>query len=224
MQLRWKRDGGLAGGTDDAVTTHHFVYAPGGTPSDTWASAQFEAVEAALATLWGVLDFAYSNVSGPKQARWYKFGPAIVPPQAPVRILDLTLSGTSAGTTLQMPPQVALSVTEKTTDPKSWGRFYLPAFIQPIGTQYGRLDASNQGAIADAVDAFYEACIAASVFPVVYSSAKPERQTAGGSTLPARGARALPVKQIQIDDVFDVIRSRRWSDPLLRIQRDVAGA
>jgi hypothetical protein len=32
------------------------------------------------------------------------------------------------------------------------------------------------------------------------------------------------VKQIQVDDLFDVIRSRRWQTPLLRVQRDIAGA
>jgi hypothetical protein len=32
------------------------------------------------------------------------------------------------------------------------------------------------------------------------------------------------VTSIQVDDIFDVIRSRRWKTPLLKTQRDVAGA
>jgi hypothetical protein len=119
---------------------------------------------------------------------------------------------------------VALSVTEKTSDPKSWGRFYLPAMASSAENANGRVDATLQGAVADGVDAFYEACIAASVHPVVYSTAKPARETAGGSELPARGARALPVKEIQVDDLWDVIRSRRYNEPLLRLQRAIAGA
>jgi hypothetical protein len=88
----------------------------------------------------------------------------------------------------------------------------------------GRLDTTTAGTFADATDTMYEAFIAASCPAVVYSSAKPSRSTAAGGTLAATTARALGVLQIQIDDVFDVMRSRRWNEPLLRTQRDVAGS
>lgn len=224
LQVRWLRNSGAAAGTDDAVTTHHFLYAPGGTPSATWASAQFEAVEAAFATFWGTIDDYYKAGHGPHQHRWYKAGPGIVPPQAPVRVAEPDLVGTGGSGLDQQAPQVAVSVTEKTTDPKSWGRFYLPAMASSAENANGRVDTALCTALADGVDAFYEACIAADVFPVVYSSAKAERETAGGTTLPARAARALPVKSIQVDDLWDVIRSRRYNEPLLRVQRDIAGA
>jgi hypothetical protein len=224
MQVRWLRNSGAAAGTDDAVTTHHFLYAPGGTPSAEWTATQFEAVEAAFATFFGTFDDYYGTNEGPKQIRWYKAGPEIVPPQVPVRIVDLTPRGVGSASADNLPPQCAISVTEKTTDPKSWGRFYLPAMLATVPNDSGRIDALPQGFIADGADAFYEACVTAGTIPVVYSTAKPSRSTAGGGTLPARDARALPVKQIQVDDVFDVIRSRRWNEPLLRLQRDIAGA
>jgi hypothetical protein len=214
----------MAGGTDDAVTTHHFIYAPAGTPSSTWATAQFEAVETAMAAFWTTVKAFYTAATVYKQVRWYKVGPAIVPPQLPVRIIDPNVAGSGAVGGDQFPPQVAISITEKTADPRAWGRFYLPAVADGSADLYGRLGGGLQLAIADAADVLYEACVSASCFPVVYSSAKPSRPTASGGTLAATEARALPVHQIQVDDLFDVIRTRRWNAPLLRLQRDIAGS
>jgi hypothetical protein len=221
-QIRWGRDGGMAGGTDDAVTTHDFVKLAGGTPTADWQAADFQAVEAAFLTFWQAINGEYTALQSYKQVRWYKLGPQIVPPQAPVRIIDPASPGDLAGSTGQQPPQVAISITEKTSDPKAWGRFYLPAGRDVLSTQYGRIGATYHTTLADAADAMYQAFLAASVPAVVYSTAKPERETAGGGTLPAKVARALTVDQIQVDDLFDVIRSRRWNQPLLRIQRDIS--
>ncbi|HVJ22527.1 MAG TPA: hypothetical protein VM756_01175, partial [Burkholderiales bacterium] len=56
---------------------------------------------------------------------------------------------------------------------------------------------------------------------VVYSPAKPERPKKPSGTLPATVARALTVDTIQVDDIPDVIRSRRFNKTLLRVQRGV---
>jgi hypothetical protein len=76
---------------------------------------------------------------------------------------------------------------------------------------------------------FHGACVAASMHPVVYSAAKPVRQTAAekrtGATpgsLPAVPARALAITNYQVDDVPDVIRTRRWNEPLIRDQNPVS--
>jgi hypothetical protein len=58
---------------------------------------------------------------------------------------------------------------------------------------------------------FYNACRTASLIPVVFSIQKPERDKAGGGTLPAVGAVAYEVVSLQMDDLFDVIRSRRYA-------------
>jgi hypothetical protein len=221
-QIRYKRASGEAVPADPAVTTHHFVKLSGGTPSDTWDAADFIAAEAAISTFWNAIKANFDEGTILSQIRWYRVGPAIEFSGAPVRIVDPEIAGTSAAATI-MPPQVAMTVTEKTTDPKSWGRFYLPAPGASSATPTtGRLAVTS--ALADAADAMYEAFITANVPAVVYSTAKPARETASGTELPAVGARALPVKQIQVDDLFDVIRSRRWQTPLLRVQRDIAGA
>ncbi len=223
-QVRWGRASGAAAGTDDAVTTHHFLRVIAGQPSDTWTAADFQAVEGRLLTLANVLNDYWTPSFSYKQVRWYKAGPAIVPPQAPVRIIDPALAGTAVVGGDMSPPQVAVSVTEKTPDPKSWGRFYLPAMIPGIANTYGRIDAGFQGALADACDAMYEGFVTDGTPAVVYSAAKPARPTAGGGSLAAVPARALPVRQVQVDDLFDVIRSRRYNEPLLRLQRDIAGS
>jgi hypothetical protein len=223
-QVRWGRYSSAAAGTDDAVTTHHFIKLSGGAPTDAWVAADFIAAEARLTTFWEVIDDYYDATTTLKQIRWYKAGPSIAPPQSPVRIVDPNNPGQTAGLD-QLPPQVAMSVTEKTSDLKSWGRFYLPApSTGTLAQNKGRMGGTFQAVLADAADAMYEGFITDGTPAVVYSAAKAARTTAGGTTLPAISARALGVLQIQVDDLFDVIRSRRWNEPLLRLQRDVAGA
>jgi hypothetical protein len=206
------------------VTTHHFAKVAAGDIVDEWDAADFIAAEARLTTFWEAIDGNYTNEIVFKQIRWYRAGPDDVPPQAPVRIVDPNLAGVDA-TNQIMPPQVAVSVTEKTTDPRAWGRFYLPPPSElAFDTNTGRIATGTLTTLADAADAMYEGLVTDGVPAVVYSSAKPIRETKAGTELPATVARALTVTQIQIDDVADVIRSRRWNEPLLRVQRDIAGA
>jgi hypothetical protein len=221
LQVRWGRSAGGSIPDDDLVTTHHFAKVSGGSVVDTWLEADFTGVESAFTAFWTAIKPKYLANVTLKQYRWYKAGPQDVPPQAPVRILDVNAAGTKASGA-QLPYQVSVSVTERTTDPKSWGRFYLPApeANDAIGPQ-GRLGSIFHSLIADSADAMYEAWLSAGTPGVVYSTAKPERETAGGSTLPAKAARALSVDTVQVDDIFDVIRSRRLSNPLLRLQRAV---
>lgn len=224
LQVRWGRNSFAAAGTDDAVTTHHFVKLTAGAPAANWVEADFVAAEQTFSDFWSSLITYFAPQIVLKQFRWYKAGPSIGPPNPPVRIVDKNVAGTSAS--YGMPPQVALSVTEKTSSPKNWGRFYLPP--PSIGsTNIGaasRIGSALQTALADAADVMYEDFIVDGHPAVVYSSAKPARPISGGGTLPAISARALGVLQIQVDDLYDVIRSRRWDAPALRLQRDIAGA
>jgi hypothetical protein len=52
--------------------------------------------------------------------------------------------------------------------------------------------------------------------PVVFCIQKPSRPTAGGGTLPVQAAVAYEVLSLQMDDLADVIRSRRWDTPTIR--------
>jgi hypothetical protein len=223
-QVRWGRSGGAAGGTDDAVTTHHFIKIAGGAPSGTWVEADFTGLESALAGFWSSIKDAFTPNTIYKQVRWYRVVPGTTSNGAPVRVIDPNVPGTAPNTQIPFPPQVAVSVTERTSDVKSWGRFYLPNPGHGNTTAFARIHPAFQDQIANAADTLYEAAITNGTPTVVFSAAKPARPSAGGGTLPATSARALGVLKIQVDDLYDVIRSRRWNEPLLRVQREVAGA
>jgi hypothetical protein len=216
----------LVGGAvvDDArINTYDFLKLVGGSPSDSWVAADFTAVESAFGQCWSTIKPYYNANLRHAQYRWYKSGPGIAPPQEPVRVVDVAVVGSSVSTA-QLPPQCALACTELTSSRKAWGRVYWPAMAHAVvgGTPptdgTGRYKSEVLTAFANSLDTYYEACRAAGAFPVVYSPAKPSRPSAGG-TLAATGARALTIDTIQVDDVPDVIRSRRHKATTLKVQR-----
>ena len=116
----------------------------------------------------------------------------------PVKIAAINRPGTN--TSGAMPPQVACSVTFKTAHRLRWGRFYLP---HPARNTVGDKGALN----ADVADAFLQ----------------------GAHALTGRGGSGCCLtvfshkywnhedpETIQIDDVLDVVRRRRYSRPTAR--------
>jgi hypothetical protein len=213
--------------TDDVrQCSIHLAKLSGGLPTADWLQADFDTCVAAVGTWWGGLASNWSAAVKLDRIKFYKAGPAIVPPQPPVYELDQDVVGT--GGTFAMPPQVAISVTEKAGTKPHWGRFYLPAPEVDNGTAYGRITTTLLTQIADRTDTMYSALRSASLPPVVYRAPLPARFTRAaeraGATepdLPAREASAWTVDQIQVDDVWDVVRRRRWKYPTLRVQRDI---
>ena len=212
----------VAYGTEDVrVNTHHFLKLASGSPVDTWVAADFVTLEDAYDTFWAAMKDTLPPAYVLSTLKWYRAGPADVPPQEPVRSVDRSVAGTSIYASV--PPQCCASVTEKTSAGNAWGRFFFPA-PGANGAHYtgtGRLVTAYQTQLANAVDAWYEAALAANLVPVVYSAAKPVRPKASGGTLAATVARALTIDQLQVDDVPDVIRSRRHGSPALKLQRAV---
>lgn len=208
LQLVW--DFGYAGspGEDVRVCTFHFLKLVAGSPNATWTEPNFTAIEDAIDTWWLTLKGNYTSAITLTEGRWYKAGPAIVPPQEPVRVVDFNSAGTlSGGAYVQLPPQVAISVTEKTSARRQWGRFYLPAPVHSVLTAAsGRIATAILTSIADLTEELYTAANVANTPVVVYS---PTNST------------ALTVDQIQVDDIPDVIRSRRFDQPLLKVQRAI---
>jgi hypothetical protein len=182
-----------------------------------------------MSAFWTAVQDRYRPTTILDQYRWYAVGPEIeealgAPGRTgpPRRIVDVEIAGTHSTSGVgSLPPQVAVSVTEQTSDPQAWGRFYMPAPAAEWVTTYGRVHSTFHTALANAADTLYEACVTAGAIPVVYSSAKPERETKAGTTLPPKDARALTVDQLQVDDLYDVIRSRRWDAPTLKLQRAI---
>jgi hypothetical protein len=200
---------------DVRVCTFHHVKTSGGSPVDTWDSTDFENARDNYLAWWAEVKKAYLPDTKLESIKFYREGPGIEPPQPPVYSHEPTpIAGTSGSSTM-FPPQVAISVTEKTSIRKAWGRFYLPAPAASIAATAGTIQLHNADGLipndacaffADASDALYEACLTDNIPIVVY------RKAAGT---------ALTVDNLQVDNLFDVIRSRRYDKPTLRVQRAV---
>ena len=113
----------------------------------------------------------------------------------PVKIAAINRPGTN--TSGAQPPQVAISVTFKTAHRLRWGRFYVPHPASNTKSDKGSLNA-------DVADALLQ----------------------GAHELTSRSGNGLCLtvfshkywnhedpEQIQIDDIFDVVRRRRYSRP-----------
>lgn len=189
------------GSVEDVATTHmDFLNLTGGEPDDTWVDADFLALEAAMSTWWGQIRGGTHTSCKLSEYRWYRIGPAVVPPNPPVRIAagPLTLGVDSSA----LPPQVAMTVTFRPPVRRQWGRIYLPS---PGGSKVdgttGRILNAWITTVANATDALHGTAAAADFIPVVYSKAR---------------GKAFGIEQIQVDDLFDVVRRRRWDRPLIR--------
>ncbi len=229
LQVSFTQDSGTVGGDDVRVITFHLLKLASGSPVATWDAANFTAARDRLLAFWAARNDYYTAKTVLVKTAFYRAGPGIVPPQPPANSADHSLPGDGLATVEQMPPQVALSVTEKAGAQKNWGRFYLPAMAAANANPFGRPDTNLLTDMADALETMYEGWTADGTPAVVYLEALPERsptaadprhQTKG--TFPARGASATTVSDLQIDDVFDVIRSRRYDRPTLRVQRALA--
>jgi hypothetical protein len=211
---------------DDDICTFHFVNLTGGTPDATCVDADYAQVEGAFDTAWTTIKTLYRAETKLAQYVWRADGPAFKPFGASLsptlRATARSVAGTeaSAGGS-PLPPQCAISVTE-VTDAKftahgvgvpgdapgtgrtqvrnRWGRFFLPA-PSTIMLNDGRLQSGQIGSIATAVQVFYNACVSAGNIPVMYS--------------PTTG-NAWSVTALHIDDIIDVVRSRRYVTPLTR--------
>jgi len=220
VHLIWSQVDYTVASDDSRIATFHLAKIAGGSVSADWVAADFTLLQNKFVDFWQAIMDRYHSGTVLDRLKVYKDGPAIVPPQVPVYDADLNIAGISGSSPL--PPQCAVSVTEIAGSKRNWGRFYLPAPHASASNLWGRLSGGDQTDFADATDVLYEALKAGALHPVVYRPALPERQKKNLATLPARAASAMDVEQIQVDDIFDVIRSRRWKTPKLRTQRAIA--
>jgi hypothetical protein len=227
VQLEFTVTGPAVVDEDVRVVTFHHVKLTGGVPSSDWLAADFNALVTAYQDWWQLLKVWYSSGLIYDAIKIYKAGPNIVPPQPPVFSYDtVALPGT--GGPNSHPPQVALSVTERAGQKKNWGRFYLPSPATASSTSIssstaaGRPSTQFMTLVADATDALYETCLGVNLPHVVYRPLLEEgRPHEGNTVLPERPANAQTVDTLQVDDVYDVMRSRRWENPTLRLQRGI---
>jgi hypothetical protein len=188
---------------DAMVTTLDLSNITGGGLDSTWTSADYTTCDGILTTLvnaWGGLcdDHVHS-----REIRYYKrlFNPysnpkPFAPSGPPEHVLPLVVNGTQPQA---MPHQVAFTHTEKTTFPKHWGRSYWPAFAAGSIVAGGLVSNTVVDSWCTAVHTAYAALGAAEFFPTV-----PTTQV---DHVPMR--MLLGVTSVQVDNVADVIRSRR---------------
>jgi hypothetical protein len=225
LQLSFSRTSTDPLGDDVAVCTFHLAKLASGAVTDSWLAADFASVASAVDAFWASMKVWYPTNVTLKSIKMYKAGPSVAPPQTPVYSADRAVTGTSGAAML--PPQVAITVTEVAGSKPYWGRFYMPAWGygsfsgQVTLTASGRPHTTAITALADAADTMYESLQTASLPVVVYRQSLPVRTRKDGVELAARSASAWTVDTLQVDDVYDVMRSRRWDRPTLRLQRTV---
>jgi hypothetical protein len=222
--VSWSRTPAVGVVQDKDQCTFHFLNLTGGNPDDTWTDTDFTIVESAFDALWTTLKVKYTNEITLNEYAWRKDGPAFRPfgteLSPTVRIVSRNVAGTS-GSQVTLPPQCAVTVTEVTASDyivsgvgvpghapgtgrtqrrNRWGRFYLPAMDVSM-TLSGRLKSAEATSVSNTVKTFYNACTAAQIVPVMYS--------------PTTG-NAWSIDSIHVDDILDVVRSRRFITPITR--------
>jgi hypothetical protein len=224
LEAHWSRTPTAGVVQDDDICTFHFLNLTAGAPDATWIDADYAQVESAFDAFWTAIAGNYMPETKLTQFVWRADGPSFKPFGAS---LSPTLRATarnapgSASASTPLPPQCAASVTEL-TDAKftaygvgvpgdapgtgrtqirnRWGRFYLPAPIAQALND-GRLATGTCTQISNAVRTFYNACVAAGNIPVMYS--------------PTTG-HAWSITAVHVDDIVDVVRSRRYVTPITR--------
>jgi hypothetical protein len=232
LTVTWSRTPPTGGPQDPDQCTYHFLNLTGGSPDASWTDTDYGQVEAAFDTFWDTIRTHYHAQTKLAEYAWRADGPAFRPHgeelSPTLRLTTRAVAGSGASV-IVLPPQCALSVTEVTDSTFTvsgvgvpgnvpgtgrtqlrhrWGRFYLPGTGLPDCVD-GRWSATWTGIVADAVQAMYNECVSHDIVPVMYSP------TTGNS---------WSIDEIHVDDIVDVIRSRRYDNPLTRQPRLIDAA
>lgn len=221
LTASWTRAIGYAPPQDAAQCTFHFINITSGVPDASWTTGDYTTVENAFDTFWTACKPYYYTDTSLTELKWRADGPAFRPfgstLSPTLRVVTRSAPGTA--TAASLPPQVALTVTEVTAAKYTaedvegvgdqlrnrWGRFYLPPVISSQ-VSAGRPGGTMLDAIVTACQSFYNTCKAADLIPVMYSP------TTGSS---------WSVDELHMDDIFDVVRSRRFRTPISRHARTI---
>ena len=184
---------------DVDVLTIHFRQATGiGLDATIRAN-----VQTAFGTFWSSYKTRVHDFVALTEYRWYdqRVHPTLSPL---IQSTAVTPVPGTASASQALPPQIATSVTLMNDVRRRWGRFYLP-FTNPSDlTALGRMDTSDVDAICDLALTFLQAADSAGAVPVVWSP----RGGVGPPTFAAGDL--LDVTKVRVDDILDVVRSRRW--------------
>lgn len=218
LEVRYKNTAVGATSADDAFTTFDISNITAGAWDSSWTTADFTAAEGKFDTFFGALIPYCPSYFTVAEYRWYtrKFTPLptspIVPPNRdkpfedsgpPVRITSKAIIGTSSPNTL---PQMAATITERTPWPGHWGRNYFPVSAGSVLGTTGRIASTVITTMLNAADTLHSTLATAGfqiVIPVTQFNKQPHRCV-------------LQTSQLEMDDIADIIRRRRWRNPLIR--------
>lgn len=229
LTVSWSRTPTSGVVQDPDMCTFHFLNLTADVPDDTWTTGDYTTVETAFDNFWSAVRVRWSPEVKLSEYSWRADGPAFSPHgggfSPTLRLTPKSVAG-SASTGDILPPQCAMTVTEVTSAhytaygvgvPGSvpgtgrtqvrnrWGRFYLPTLMNSEIAD-GRFTTAACAAVANAVQTMYNACVAADLIPVMYS--------------PTTG-NCWSIEEIRVDDLVDVVRSRRYVTPLTRTPRAI---
>jgi hypothetical protein len=192
IQLVWDRT--LLGiGEDKAITTHHW-----GNDAQPLAASVINEIDTNLGLAWPSLAPRLTSKIKVSQIRLYHA--EAVPPSTPTAVKNVNYVGTSFDN--PMPPQVACTVTERTDIPRRWGRYYIPGVVSSTADAFGRMSSTLIASIVAFADKFYQPLATSNLLhPQVYSRLYSD---------------ARNVTSMQVDDLFDVQRRRRFDAPAVR--------
>lgn len=208
---------------DAAAFTLHVAKLVAGAIDAGWLAADYAATETRLDTFWTALKGGVSSKYTLSEYRWYKDGPdwspidrGDGPPNPSVRTTARAVVATNAASPL--PPQLAMTSTLVTEVRKRWGRIYfLPPTQDGSGCDANGRIAGMQVSLHNALLALANGQKADGRPLVVWSRARSHYVSPIGSDIPAHPATAYTVDSIQTDNVFDVMRSRRYKAPTSRL-------
>ena len=201
--------------SDKFTTSMDIANITGGGIDNSWTEGDHDAVAGQLGTLCAT--WAASMCSS---FRWYEMrfyraqfnsyslAEPFVKAGPPVAIYPLTNVGAVASAQAH---QVSITSTDRTAYAKHWGRNYWPHPSAGTVTQPGFVSSATVTALANAVHTCYGALMAAGYFPVV-AVTQVDKQ-------PMRGL--LTVNEVQVDNLFDVVRRRRPKLPTQRVRLPV---
>lgn len=239
LQVQWQRQGG----DDVGVTTHDFRQVDAVWPDAGGAGNlhNFAQLEVDFATYWNAVKIYYLAGTRPAELRWYRNDVPVPDWGEPARITTLTGNpGTASAGSVQLPGQVACSITERVDSRRHWGRFYLPApghLALGSTSTNGRYSQAFVDAMADAARTLYQSWNTRGLRCVVLGSVKPDFNAAimppsswigdafekaiGKGQKENRILVAYDVGTIRVDDVPDTIRRRRPGLAAIRSDRTV---
>lgn len=211
-------------GEDVATCSIKLIRIAEGEPTGEWSAEQMSnAIIEFRENVWEALKTQYpSPGSSPvgialDRCHVHRWGVGVGRPNPSVH--DQAISDPATGDDAVLPPQVAVSVTFKTSRRRSWGRVYMPAPVQGTSDESGRIAPGDVELFRTAFGDHADSLASDGTPQVVWCArvaGRIPRVVDGHLETPDASSFAISVDQIQVDDLYDVIRSRRYSSPLIR--------